>query len=85
MSNGLIGDLTQALYIRKLLRQGPYDSNDVHTLECHVLLMKFSGIAGVIIDWYGIEDFRGYAAIHRNTKHLIKFIKKSEISVCDLL
>ena len=36
----------------------PYDSNDGHTLECHVLLMKFAGIKGVVLDWYGIEDFR---------------------------
>jgi hypothetical protein len=32
---------------------GPYDSGDEHALECQVLLMKFSGLQGVIIDWYG--------------------------------
>ena len=58
---------------------GPYDSNDGQTLECQVLLMKFSGIKGVIFDWYGIEDFRDYAMIHRNTKHMIKYIKKAEL------
>ena len=58
---------------------GLYDSNDPHALECHVLLMKFAGIGGVVIDWYGIEDFRDYAAIHRNTRHLIKYIKKAEL------
>ena len=58
---------------------GLYDSNDPHVLECHVLLMKFAGIEGVVIDWYGIEDFRDYAAIHRNTQHLIKYIKKAEL------
>ena len=29
---------------------GPYDSNDADALECHVLLMKFAGIDGIIID-----------------------------------
>ena len=41
--------------------------------------MKFAGIKGVVIDWYGIEDFRDCAMIHRNTKHLIKYIKKAEL------
>ena len=50
---------------------GPYDSNDPHALECHVLLMKFAGIDGAIIDWYGIKDHYDYATIHRNTNHLI--------------
>ena len=59
---------------------GPYDSNDPHALECHVLLMKFAGIDGAIIDWYGIKDHRDYAAIHRNTKHLIAYIKKAGLS-----
>ena len=58
---------------------GPYDSNDGQTLECHVLLMKFAGIQGVVIDWYGIEDFRDYATIHRNTQHMVEYIKKAEL------
>lgn len=59
---------------------GPYDSNDPHVLECHVLLMKFAGIDGAIIDWYGIQDHRDYAAIHHNTNHLIAYIKKAGLS-----
>lgn len=59
---------------------GPYDSNDPHVLECHVLLMKFAGIDGAIIDWYGIKDHRDYAAIHRNTNHLIAYIEKAGLS-----
>lgn len=59
---------------------GPYDSNDPRALECHVLLMKFAGINGAIIDWYGIKDHRDYAAIHRNTNHLITYIKKAGLS-----
>ncbi len=56
---------------------GLYDSNDADTLECHVLLMKLSGIDGVIIDWYGNDDFLDYGLIHRNTQHLISFVKKA--------
>ena len=63
---------------------GPYDSSDPHALECHLLLMKLSGIDGVIIDWYGIEDYRDYAAIHRNAGHLIEYIRKAGLrfAVC---
>src|SRR5688572_29912082 len=32
---------------------GPYDSQDETVLEYQVLLMKLSGIDGVIVDWYG--------------------------------
>jgi hypothetical protein len=59
---------------------GPYDSNDPHLLEYQVLLMKFSGIDGVIVDWYGVEDYFDYAQLHRNTLHLIEYIKKAGLS-----
>lgn|GEM_PF-666947 len=32
---------------------GPYDGQDPNVLEYHLLLMKLSGIDGVLIDWYG--------------------------------
>jgi carbohydrate binding protein with CBM6 domain/putative Ig domain-containing protein len=33
---------------------GPYDGSDPDVLEYHLLLMKLSGIDGVMIDWYGL-------------------------------
>ena len=59
---------------------GAYDSHDPDLLECQVLLMKFSGIRGVIIDWYGTENFRDYSTIHRNSLNLIKHIKKAGLN-----
>ena len=41
--------------------------------------MKFTGIDGVIIDWYGIEDFYDYTTIHRNTVHIIKQLQKARL------
>jgi hypothetical protein len=35
---------------------GPYASNDMNILEYQLLLMKYSGIDGVLVDWYGISD-----------------------------
>ena len=51
---------------------GPYDSGDPAVLEYHLLLMKLAGIDGVIVDWYGLQDFRDYAILHRNTERLIE-------------
>ncbi|QDU09444.1 hypothetical protein V202x_28190 [Gimesia aquarii] len=63
---------------------GLYDSNDPDALECQVLQMKMAGINGVIVDWYGISDFRDYGHIHRNTRHLVKFIKQAglKFAIC---
>ena len=38
---------------------GPYDSTDPNVLEYHMLLMKYSGIDGVMIDWYGQQGANG--------------------------
>lgn len=56
---------------------GPYDSSDPDALECQVLLMKFAGIDGAMIDWYGIEDVYDYAIIHKNTLKMISALKKA--------
>lgn len=63
---------------------GPYDSGDPHALEAQVLLMKFAGIDGVIVDWYGTKDFNDYAANHRHTEALLPLLKKAglRIAIC---
>lgn len=55
---------------------GPYDSGDPAVLEYHLLTMKGAGIDGVIVDWYGLEDFRDYAFLHHNTVKLVEMIDK---------
>lgn len=34
--------------------------------------MKLAGIHGVIVDWYGLTDFRDYAILHRNTTRVLE-------------
>ena len=75
---GSKGKRELASHYRPLI--GAYDSNDPDLLECQVLLMKFAAINGVIIDWYGTENFRDYATIHRNSLNLIKYIKKAGLN-----
>lgn len=51
---------------------GPYDSSDIAVLEHHLLTMKLAGIDGVIVDWYGLSDFRDYPVLHRNATRLLE-------------
>jgi hypothetical protein len=56
---------------------GPYDSRDEAILEYQVLLMKLSGIDGVIVDWYGFENFWDYGVINSSTHKLFEYTKKA--------
>lgn len=56
---------------------GPYDSQDKTVLEYQVLLMKLSGIDGVIVDWYGTEDWRDYAVNNAATLKLFEATKRA--------
>lgn len=58
---------------------GPYDSADPAVLEYHVLLMKLSGIDGVIVDWYGADNFADYAAIDRRALKLLAAVERAKL------
>jgi hypothetical protein len=38
---------------------GTYASRDVDVIEYHMLLMKYSGIDGLMINWYGVQGTNG--------------------------
>jgi len=63
---------------------GLYDSGDPQVLECQVLQMKFAGIDGVIIDWYGIRNSYDYAMIHRNTQAILPLLERAglKFAIC---
>lgn len=56
---------------------GPYDSQDEAVLEYQVLLMKLSGIDGIIVDWYGTEDFRDYKVLNKATGKIFEYSKRA--------
>ncbi len=56
---------------------GPYASSDKFLIEYHLLLMKYAGIDGVIIDWYGTHNVNDYKAIKKNTEALVSLIEKT--------
>lgn len=63
---------------------GLYDSGDPDALRCQVLLMKLSGIDGVIFDWYGTDDYFDYAAVNRNVQRMIPLLQQAGLrfAVC---
>jgi len=63
---------------------GPYDSMDDALLEYQVALMKLSGIDGVIVDWYGIDEFWDYGVLNRATGKLFTSIKQAglQFAIC---
>ncbi len=57
-------------------RIGAYDSGDPVVLEYQLLTMKTAGIDGVIVDWYGLQDFRDYRFLHENTLALVTQLQR---------
>ncbi|WP_017731115.1 glycoside hydrolase family 71/99-like protein [Nafulsella turpanensis] len=51
---------------------GPYDSRDPAVIEYHLLLMKYAGIDGVLIDWYGTHNVHDYNPNLRSSNALIE-------------
>jgi Glycosyl hydrolase family 99 len=56
---------------------GPYDSLDPVVLEYHVLLMKLGGIDGVIVDWYGPDNYYDYAINNARTLAIFNYAQKA--------
>ena len=54
---------------------GPYDSADPAVLEYHVLLMKLAGVDGVIVDWYGMDNYNDYAINNHADSGLVQLIR----------
>ena len=63
---------------------GPYDSADPAVLEYHVLLMKLGGVDGVIVDWYGPDNYADYALNNYRTAALFQYTRKAglKFSLC---
>lgn len=50
---------------------GPYDSADPDLVDYHLLLMKYVGIDGVLIDWYGSHNVLDYGTNLANSNALV--------------
>jgi hypothetical protein len=61
---------------------GPYDSDDSAVLEYHVLLMKLAGIDGIIVDWYGPDNYLDYGINNQRTAALFQLARKAGLKFC---
>lgn len=61
-----------------------YDSADPVVLEYHVLLMKLGGADGVIVDWYGMDNYLDYGLNNQRTAALFNYTRKAglKFSLC---
>jgi len=56
---------------------GPYDSRDPIIIEYQLLLMKYAGVDGVLIDWYGTHNVNDYAANQKGTEAVVQKIAET--------
>jgi hypothetical protein len=61
---------------------GPYDSADPAVLEYHVLLMKLAGIDGIIVDWYGPDDYLDYGINNQRTAAIFQYARAAGLKFC---
>jgi glycoprotein endo-alpha-1,2-mannosidase len=52
---------------------GPYDSKDPDVIEYHLLLMKYAGVDGLLIDWYSSHNINDYRAILDAVNSMVSF------------
>jgi len=55
---------------------GPYHSGDREVIENHLLMMKYSGVDGILIDWYGTYNLNDYRSNKENAEQFITMIEK---------
>ncbi|MGG9972206.1 glycoside hydrolase family 71/99-like protein [Ferruginibacter sp. SUN002] len=55
---------------------GPYASGDYDVIEYQLLLMKLSGVDGVMIDWPGKQLLYDYPFSVRNTERMVAMLEK---------
>jgi hypothetical protein len=55
---------------------GPYASGDTAVIEYQLLLMKLSGLDGVLIDWPGVQNRNDYPLLVRNTEKIVSLLAK---------
>jgi len=59
---------------------GPYSSMDKDVIEYHLLLMKLSGIDGLLIDWYGSYNVNDYMQNSVNTEAVIDMLDETGLT-----
>ena len=60
---------------------GPYASGDEAVLDYQCLLMKYAGLDGVMVDWYGVNSDNSIALHKTNTEALFRTLKRAGLKM----
>lgn len=60
---------------------GPYASGDEAVLDYQCLLMKYAGVDGVMVDWYGMNSDNTVALHKSNTEALFRALKRAGLKM----
>ncbi|MCR5077579.1 MAG: hypothetical protein K6A82_06040 [Prevotella sp.] len=60
---------------------GPYASGDEAVLDYQCLLMKYAGLDGVMVDWYGVNSDNTVARHKSNTEALFRALKRAGLKM----
>jgi len=60
---------------------GPYASGDEAVLDYQCLLMKYAGLDGVMVDWYGVNSDNSIALHKSNTEALFRALKRAGLKM----
>jgi hypothetical protein len=60
---------------------GPYSSGDDDVLDYHTLLMKYAGIDGILLDWFGSSGVHDYGAIQSNSEKLWRLMPRTGLKM----
>ncbi len=55
---------------------GPYHSGDQDVIENHLLLMKYAGVDGILINWYGTFNLNDFPVNKQNSEQIISMLSK---------
>ncbi|WP_299157220.1 glycoside hydrolase family 71/99-like protein [uncultured Tenacibaculum sp.] len=58
---------------------GPYSTKDKYLQQYHLLLMKLSGVDGVIFDWYGKRDILDFEEIKQGMESFVSELEKTSL------
>jgi hypothetical protein len=65
---------------------GPYASKDPDVLEYHFLLMKYAGIDGILLDWYGQKGSNGdIGSLLTNSNAAVKAVEQTGLKFAVVL
>jgi len=79
--NKMVGNNKREIASHYYPQIGPYASGDEAVLDYQCLLMKYAGLDGVMVDWYGVNSDNSIAQHKSNTEALFRALKRAGLKM----